>query len=103
MQTDSEKVQTSKTSLKVMNERASCPFCESDWKPAWLKSFSAERAYGFFNVAGEKRDIYVHASLLRVSGFIAAPPRNTTCFEIIYHERPDGRLNATNIRWLNKG
>ncbi len=60
-----------------------------------VKWFKSDKGYGFINVEGEPRDIFVHFSAINADGFKTLEEGQTVEFEIVEGDRGPQATNVT--------
>ena len=66
-------------------------------EPARVKWFDKDKGFGFANVFGRSEDVFVHAEVLRVSGFADLQAGEAVCLRIVEGKR--GRMAAQVVSW----
>jgi cold shock protein len=66
-------------------------------EPARVKWFDKGKGFGFANVFGRSEDVFVHAEVLRVSGFADLAAGEAVCLRIIEGKR--GRMAVQVVSW----
>ncbi len=61
-----------------------------------LRWFNATKGYGFIQLDGESKDVFLHKSVLRKCG-IATDPQEGQAFTFDLETKEDGRLKAANV------
>ncbi|OYX20392.1 MAG: cold-shock protein [Rhodobacterales bacterium 32-66-9] len=95
--------------IEVRTEGALLPFGEDaahlvsadilalDLEPARVKWFDKGKGFGFANVYGRPEDVFVHAEVLRVSGFADLTAGEAVALRIIDGKR--GRMAVQVLSW----
>lgn len=66
-------------------------------EPARVKWFDKSKGFGFANVFGRAEDVFIHAEVLRISGFADLSAGEAVCLRIIEGKR--GRMAAQVVSW----
>ena len=66
-------------------------------EPARVKWFDRARGFGFANIFGQDRDVFVHIEVLRRSGFAEVQPGEAICLRCIDGKR--GRMAVLVAPW----
>ena len=84
-------------------EMVSADILALDLEPARVKWFDKGKGFGFANVFGRPEDIFVHAEVLRVSGFADLTAGEAVALRIIDGRR--GRMAVQVVSWeaANRG
>ncbi len=78
-------------------EMVSADILALDMEPARVKWFDKGKGFGFANVFGRPEDVFVHAEVLRVSGFADLAAGEAVALRIIEGKR--GRMAVQVISW----
>ncbi|MGO4915055.1 cold-shock protein [Pseudogemmobacter sp. W21_MBD1_M6] len=65
--------------------------------PARVKWFDKAKGFGFANVYGKAEDVFIHAEVLRSSGFADLQPGEAVCLRVIDGQR--GRMAVYVLSW----
>ncbi len=84
-------------------EMVSADILALDLEPARVKWFDKGKGFGFANVFGRPEDVFVHAEVLRVSGFADLTAGEAVALRIIDGRR--GRMAVQVVSWeaANRG
>ncbi len=66
-------------------------------EPARVKWFDKGKGFGFANIFGDNEDIFIHAEVLRRSGFADLQPGEAICLKVIEGKR--GRMASLIRSW----
>lgn len=65
--------------------------------PARVKWFDKAKGFGFANLFGQPEDVFIHAEVLRVSGFADLQPGEAVCLRVVEGRR--GRMAVQVAAW----
>ena len=85
--------------LNLTEEEDTFPqdYADLPLEPARVKWFDKDKGFGFANVFGRSEDVFVHAEVLRVSGFADLQAGEAVCLRIVEGKR--GRMAAQVVSW----